>query len=167
MPELMSAETGNSARWTCAAACVDEASCRMFLCVRCRSQVLVCRRCDRGQSYCIGSCAQEDRRERQREARRRYQTTPRGRALHAERSRRYRARRRCVTDQGPAIERKAGSLLALRAHTQVAEQSVSRKFAGYRLCHRCGRSASAFVRLSALRPEYPRRNRTKSVRRRP
>lgn len=167
MPELTSAETGNSARWTCTAACVDEASCRMFLCARCRSQVLVCRQCDRGQTYCIGSCAQEARRDRQREARRRYQATPRGHALHAERSRRYRARSRCVTDQGPAEERKAGSLLALRAHAETGEQSVSSKFAGYRLCHRCGRSASAFVRLSALRPEYPRRNRAKSVRRRP
>ena len=167
MPELTSAEAESSARWTCTAACVDEASCRMFLCARCRSQVLVCRRCDRGQTYCIGSCAKEARRDRQREARRRYQATPRGRAMHAERSRRYRARSRCVTDQGPATERKAGSLLALRAYAEVAEPSVSRKFVGYRLCHRCGRSASAFLRLSALRPEYPRRNRTKSVRRRP
>ena len=167
MPELTRAQTRNSACWTCTAACADEASCRMFLCARCRSQVLVCRRCDRGQLYCFGSCAQEARHDRQREARRRYQATPRGRALHAERSRRYRARRRCVTDQGPAIERKAGSLVALRAHAEVGEQSVSRKFAGYRLCHHCGRSASAFLRLSALRPEYPRRNRTTAVRRRP
>lgn len=167
MPELTSAETGNSARWTYTAACVDEATCRMFLCARCRSQVLVCGRCDRGQTYCIGSCAQEARRDRQREARRRYQATPRGRAMHAERSRRYRVRSRRVTDQGPAIESTAGSLLASRAHAEVGEQSASRKFAGYRLCHRCGRSASAFLRLSAFCPEYPRRNRTKAVRRRP
>jgi hypothetical protein len=25
---------------------------RFFLCARCRAQVLVCRRCDRGQTYC-------------------------------------------------------------------------------------------------------------------
>jgi hypothetical protein len=144
----------------------DEASCRMFSCVRCRSQVLICRRCDRGQIYCIGSCAKEARRDRQREARRRYQATPRGRAMHAERSRRYRARSRCVTDQGPATERKAGRLLALRAHAEVAEPSVSGKFVGYRICHRCEQSASAFLRLSALRPGYSRRNKTKSARRR-
>jgi hypothetical protein len=60
--------------------CADEVSCRSFLCGRCRSQVLVCRECDRGQIYCIGTCAQEARRDKQREARRRYQATPRGRA---------------------------------------------------------------------------------------
>jgi hypothetical protein len=165
--ELTSAETGNSARCTYTAAWVDEASCRKFLCSRCRSQVLVCRQCDRGQTYCIGSCAQETRRDRQREARRRYQATPRGRAMHAERSRRYRARNQRVTDQGPAIRRKAGSPLALRAYAEVGQQSASRKFAGYWLCHRCGRSASAFLRVSAVYPESPRRNRTKAVRRRP
>jgi hypothetical protein len=68
-----------STRSACGPACPDEASCRMFLCARCRSQVLVCRRCDRGQIYCVGTCAQEGRRDRQREARRRYQATPRGR----------------------------------------------------------------------------------------
>jgi hypothetical protein len=87
--------------------------------------------------------------------------------MHAERNRRYRARRRCVTDQGPSTECKAGPLLASRARSEASEQSASRKFTGYRLCHGCGRSASAFVRLSALRPEYPRRNRTRAVRRRP
>jgi hypothetical protein len=167
VPELTSAEGGNSTRWTCTATRVDEVSCRMFLCARCCSQVFVCRRCDRGQTYCFGTCAKETRRDRQREARRRYQATPRGRTMHAERSRRYRDRSRCVTDQGLARESKTGSLLALRAHAEMGEQSVSRKFVGYRLCHRCGRSASAFVRLSAFWPEYHRRNRTKAVRRRP
>jgi hypothetical protein len=85
--------------------------------------------------------------------------------MHAARNRCYRARSGCVTDQGPAKERKLGSLLALRAHAEIGKQSVSRKFAPYRFCHRCERSASAFLRLSALHPEYPRRNKTKSVRR--
>jgi hypothetical protein len=155
--KLTSAEGEKSARWACTAACVDEASCRMFLCARCRSQVLVCTRCDRGQIYCFGTCAQEARCNRQREARRRYQATPRGRAMHADRNRRYRARRRCVTDQGPAKECKAGSLLGLRAITDTSGPSASRKSAGYLFCHHCGRSVSVFLRLSALRPEYHRR----------
>jgi hypothetical protein len=98
------AERKNSARRICAAACDDGVSCRMFLCGCCRSQVFVCRCCDRGQVYCIETCAQKARHDRQREARRRYQATPRGRAMHAERNRRYRARMRCVTDHGPAKE---------------------------------------------------------------
>jgi hypothetical protein len=99
LSELTNSACGNGVRQSTAAS-ADEVSCRMFLCVRCRSQVLVCRRCDRGQIYCIGTCAKEARRERQREARRRHQATARGRAMHADRNRRYRARVRCVTDHG-------------------------------------------------------------------
>jgi len=146
--------------------CTDEVSCRMFLCSRCRSQVLVCRQCDRGQIYCTGPCAQEVRRDNQRQARRRYQATPRGRTMHAERSRQYRARRQRVTDHGPATARKEESLPALRARTETGEQLVGIKSAGHWLCHCCGQPASAFLRLSALRPEYHRRNSTKSIRRR-
>ena len=137
----------------------DEASCRMFLCARCRSQVLVCRRCDRGQIYCVGTCAQEARRDRQREARRRYQATPRGRAMHAARSRRYRARGQCVTDHSPANEQKAGPLLELQVGEALSEPSRSRKSPLQWRCHHCRRSTSEFVRLSPLRP---RRNRRKN-----
>ena len=166
MPELGNSQRNTGVSGTCLAACDDEVSYRMFLCARCRAQVIVCRRCDRGQIYCAGACAQEARRDNQRQARRRYQATPRGRAMHAARNRCYRARSRCVTDQGRAKERKPGSLLALRAHAEMGKQSVNRGFAAYRFCHRCERSASAFLRLSALHPEYPRHNKTNSVRRR-
>jgi hypothetical protein len=130
----------------------DETCCRMFLCARCRSQVLVCRRCDRGQIYCVGTCAQEARHDHQREARRRYQATPRGRAMHAVRSRRYRARQRRVTDHGLAKEHEAGPLPRLEVDAALRELPSSRKPPGHRLCHHCGRSTSTFLRLSALRP---------------
>jgi len=156
LPQLINAECGNSKRWTCAAACVDEVSCRMFLCARCRSQVFVCRRCDRGHIYCIGPCAQEARRDNQREARRRYQATPRGRIMHAARSRRYRARGRCVTDHGLANEQKVGPLLESEVDEALGEPSSRRKSPPPWFCHRCRRSASAFVRLSSLRPTRQR-----------
>ena len=67
-------------------------SARLFLCARYRTQVLLCRGCDRGQQYCSRECSRQARRERCREAAQRYQCTPRGRQQHAERSRRWRAR---------------------------------------------------------------------------
>ena len=152
MPDLTKAECGPSTRRTCAPACVDDASCRMFLCARCRSQVVVCRLCDRGQIYCVGTCAQEARRDRQREARRRYQATPRGRAMHADRNRRYRARQHRVTDHGLSKEHETGPLPGLEVRAALSEPSSSRSSRGYRLCHHCGRSASTFLRLSMLRP---------------
>ena len=145
----------------------DEACCRMFLCARCRSQVFVCRRCDRGHIYCIGPCAQEARRDNQREARRRYQATPRGRAMHAARNRRYRARGRCVTDQGPDNEHRAGPFLESEVGEALSEPWSSRTSPPQWLCHHCRRSASAFVRLSALRPRHNRRKNRQISRRGP
>lgn len=79
---------------------------RLFLCARCFSQVALCRHCDRGQRYCGQACSAAARRERQKEAGQRYQRGARGRAMHAERARRWREGRRTavvgisVTHQG-------------------------------------------------------------------
>jgi hypothetical protein len=155
LSELTNSACGNGVRQS-TAACVDETSCRMFLCVRCRSQVLVCRRCDRGQIYCIGTCAKEARRERQREARRRHQATARGRAMHADRNRRYRARVRCVTDHGVVKTHKTAALVRLEVFAALSEASSSRKSSTRHRCHHCGHSVSAFVRRSALHPRSHR-----------
>ena len=149
---------------TCGPAFADEASCRMFLCGRCRAQVLICRRCDRGQIYCVGTCAQLARRDRQREARRRYQATPRGRAMHADRSRRYRARQHSVTDHSSSEKYKPGLLPGVDAHAAFNEPSHGRSLLQFWLCQHCGQSASPFVRLSALRPAHYRRNAGRSDR---
>jgi hypothetical protein len=77
-----------------------DATGRLFLCARCRAQVLICSCCDRGNIYCEQDCAQRSRREAQREAGRRYQSTRQGRRKHAERARAYRARQQKVTHQG-------------------------------------------------------------------
>jgi hypothetical protein len=143
---------GNRARRTCSAACVDDDSFRMFLCARCRSQALVCRRCDRGQIYCAPSCAHDARRDHQREARRRHQATPRGRAMHADRNRRYRARARRVTDQGPAHEPETGPWRGLQGSPAPSDPASSGSSSAQRRCHLCGRPAASFIRLSALRP---------------
>ena len=85
-------------------------SARFFLCARCRQQVVLCRRCDRGQRYCGSSCSQLSRTERQREARHRFAQSRAGRLDNARRQSRYRARllaqrthkTKIVTDQGSA-----------------------------------------------------------------
>lgn len=155
-PKVRSVKVGivrlDRPRGTCPAACLDEDSFRMFLCARCRSQVLVCRRCDRGQIYCTPSCADDARRDHQREARRRHQATPRGRAMHAERNRRYRARASPVTDQGPVHEPETGPWRGLQGSAAPRDPSSSRSPSAPRRCHLCGRPAASFIRLSALRP---------------
>lgn len=141
----------------CSSGCAENTCCRFFVCARCRSQALVCSRCDRGQVYCGRHCALEARRCNQRKARARYQATSRGRKMHAERSRRYRAQHRRVTDQGsippgtPNLPDKPQTGIAAAARPAATIPSSLRTS-----CYYCGKHASGFVRLSAIRRPLPR-----------
>ena len=68
----------------------------------CGALFWICRSCDRGHRYCSPPCRRLQRREQLREANRRHQQSPEGRADHRDRQRAYRRRlrARCVTDQG-------------------------------------------------------------------
>ena len=72
---------------------------RFYLCQRCRLQVIICRRCDRGQIYCSDACSKAARCEALRSSGRRYQQSLKGRLKHAERAHRYRQRKNKVTHQ--------------------------------------------------------------------
>ena len=67
---------------------------RLFNCVCCLRQVVLCPRCDHGNIYCSRRCGGTARRHSQRLSGQRYQDSHRGRHKHAERQRRYRDRRR-------------------------------------------------------------------------
>lgn len=139
-------------------------SARLFLCARCRAQVLVCSRCDRGQIYCAEDCSQTSRRACMREAGRRYQLSRRGRFAHAERMRRYRSRQKEVTHQASAGAA-PDVLLPLNSATPdtisvaapLDEPAVPR-------CCFCHRACSSFVRIGPLRRRVLRPHRTGSHR---
>ena len=128
---------------------------RMFLCAACRAQVVLCRRCDRGQIYCGRSCATRARWAAQKAAAARYQASRRGRFVHAARARRYRAsnklRAKIVTHQGSAMPL-GGDLLpaaAVVAVSRVGEAPASAQMSVR--CTRCGAPCSAAVRLGFVR----------------
>ena len=137
---------------------------RLFVCARCRRQVLICSRCDRGQQYCAGRCRALARSESLRAAGRRYQQSRRGRHCHAERQRRY--RRRCregageenVTHHGSASPRCGASLRAPDS-TPEAEPSMPPAPATTTHCHFCSRAVSKFFRLRWRRSTVRRRPR--------
>lgn len=66
---------------------------RLYLCARCRVQVILCSRCDRGNRYCGMQCRHQAREQARRETAQRYQRSWQGRIAHAQRSRRWRQRR--------------------------------------------------------------------------
>lgn len=74
---------------------------RQDRCAWCNRIFHICRRCDRGQIYCLPRCRQQGRQRSQRRARKRHQATPEGRLDHRDRQRRYRQRRKkSVTEHG-------------------------------------------------------------------
>lgn len=74
---------------------------RLFVCARCRVQVVLCRRCDHGQRYCTRSCSRQARGSARRRSAQRYQRSRGGRRVHAARSRRWRERQPRI-DPGPS-----------------------------------------------------------------
>ena len=127
------------------------ASVRLFVCVRCRAQVIVCRRCDRGQIHCNSDCAELSRHSSMREAARRYQRSRHGRFAHAERMRRYRSRQNKVTHHGSVMPA-ADALLAPTSTTSAATAPVPITTPPVlEHCHFCQCVCSGFVRLGPLR----------------
>ena len=150
-------------------------SARLFLCVRCRAQVLLCSHCDRGQVYCTRTCSFAARRERRRHTAKRYQDSRGGRLKHAARTAIWRKRRRSqqlasaggdidkVTHQGCPRVSVDASLLAcdtpsvseLTALTESAAhappQTAHALSLGVLVCRRCAHSLLRHVRMGWLR----------------
>jgi hypothetical protein len=124
----------------------------MFLCARCRAQVVICRKCDRGQIYCTRTCSKQARCASLRAAGRRYQASRRGRFTHAARARRYRVRQKIVTHQGSAASL-AGDLLPAEAapHAVAVESGASRTDPSQLRCHVCNTRCAQAVRLGFVR----------------
>lgn len=127
---------------------------RLFLCARCRLQVLICSKCDRGQIYCAGACAKLARRASGCEAGRRYRRTRKGRFASAESSRRYRDLQKKVTHQGSLTDLPDALLLQDLAVAIVAPESCAiaptSPTSSTQPCRFCGALCSEFVRFGYL-----------------
>jgi len=132
----------------------DTTTARFFLCAGCRAQVFVCRRCDRGQIYCAGACAQEARQRSQQEAGRRYQATAPGRMKRAARNRLYRARMKIVTHQGSPPQPRNDVVPPRWSKPAAAREVIMRSRPpepGFLHCHWCGERCSPLLRKEFLR----------------
>lgn len=122
-----------------------ESSGRHYLCARCRTAVIICSLCDRGQRYCAGGCAQLARAYSLKAAGQRYQASLRGRHTHAARQCRYRARQTKVTHQGSPPQTSSDLLLSIP--TLCVEITSPLPWH----CHFCDRLQAQFVRHGFLR----------------
>lgn len=131
-------------------------STRLFNCARCHCQVVICRRCDRGNIYCGPQCSQPVRRESLRAAGRRYQSSRRGRFNHGERQCRYRARQQKVTHQGSATTPLDDVLGPEPTMTGTHRGPAPGVRTEAMHCDFCQRLCSPFVRLAFVPSPSPR-----------
>jgi hypothetical protein len=160
---------------------------RLYLCARCRVQVVLCSRCDRGNRYCGQQCRHQAREQARRETAQRYQRSWRGRIVHAQRSRRWRQRRAArvatgaaggdahnVTHQGSrpgqacaplaawtydsATVALAGTASDITALSAPHELDIATRAPRW-ACRRCGERQPAALRLGFLRHGLPGRRR--------
>lgn len=125
-----------------------EYNARLFNCVCCQCQVLICSICDHGNIYCGPICSQLARTQLLKEVRRRYQKSRKGRFSHAEQQQRYRTRQKIKTqivmDQG-SIPPLVHDLLL---KSNEMEAPTSNQVVN---CHFCGRECTPFLRMDFLR----------------
>lgn len=126
-----------------------EPAARCYLCACCRTPVLICSDCDRGQRYCARGCAARVRKQCVQAAGKRFQASRRGRHAHAERQRRYRARQAKVTHQGSPPAPPAALLLPETTAPGIHPPSQPLQPCGQ--CHFCLRNCGVFVRIGFLR----------------
>lgn len=123
-----------------------ERSARLYHCLRCHSQVIICNVCDRNNIYCGRDCAQTARQGSLREAGKRYQKTYRGRQQHASRQGRYRAR------QNEKVTHHTSTQQAPISSSQSPDKGVKEKLKEPKevFCSFCLARVSVFLRTSYL-----------------
>lgn len=123
-------------------------SARLFQCLGCQRQVIICRQCDRGQSYCAQGCAQRARRASLRQAGRRYQQSFQGRLNHALRQRRYREKQ--SQEKAIVTHHTSKQPQVVSCCTQRQNHSGNTVKATVTHCHFCSEAISGWLRLDFL-----------------
>lgn len=130
-----------------------EKNARLFNCLGCHQQTLVCGCCDRGNIYCGPACSKAARKASLLAAGRRYQNTYGGKLKHAARQRRYRAcQKEKVTHQGSGFPL-ANDLLAVEPGDPFMPPMQIR--VSQHKCHFCHKRCSNFVRLGFMQSHSP------------
>ena len=131
---------------------------RLFLCIRCHEQVVLCSWCDHGQIYCGNVCAFFARQKSLRLARSRYQKTFIGRRNHAACQARYRAKlKKKVTDHTspPVVQ-----IVPMQSRVNKPKKTENGQIKPTLTCCFCKKNVSAWIRNDFLR----RRSHKKSTR---
>ena len=132
-------------------------SARLYNCLRCHKQVLICRRCDRGHRFCGDACSRLSRRDCQRRATERYQRSPQGRTNNARRQQRFRERQQLIDQQSKTtkVTHHGSTLSTSRASLQLGRWpdrylAINQGSVGELRCHCCACLCDPFLRRHFL-----------------
>ncbi|HHI9465572.1 TPA: hypothetical protein ACP9DH_001353 [Legionella anisa] len=126
-----------------------ESTARLYHCVLCHIQVIICRPCDRGNIYCPDGCASRARTISLKLASARYQATLNGKHHHAARQAHYRARHQNkVTHQGSPP---SPPYAPIRLPENKAENPVNGQQNTELTCCFCHKTVSDWLRHDFLR----------------
>ncbi len=125
---------------------------RLYNCLRCHRQVVICRRCDRGNIYCPHGCSAKARAESVHLAGKKYRSSWQGRLNNADRQRRYRLRQKQkVTHQGSPTRVAHAVLESIESRPKkfdFLKQPVQMSTSIY--CSFCSRLCDPFLRHDFL-----------------
>jgi hypothetical protein len=127
-----------------------QTSSRLYQCLRCHAQVVICAKCDRGNRYCKNGCVKKARHTSVARAGKKYQQSRTGRFNNAARQQRFRERNK------QKVTHQSSSLIALNVvlNPQVNARNkavVPPKHSIGMVCHHCGEACSPFLRHDFLR----------------
>jgi hypothetical protein len=125
---------------------------RIFHCVRCSTQVILCRSCDRGNIYCSAICADEQRRKSLQRASKRYQGSDIGKSKHALRQAKYRER---LAEANQKVTHQGSNFAAVSSPVVTGNDALNGGHCGNGspifLCSECGACVGIFGRFNFWR----------------
>lgn len=129
---------------------------RLYDCLLCRQQVMICSYCDRGNIYCSKNCSVPARQKNIRRSSQRYQNTYQGQLNHAKRQAAYRSRKSLekqplknkVTHHGSLVVVNNALLQSVENKTKVDEFAQTEVIMQ---CHFCHKEVSDFLRSAFLK----------------
>lgn len=132
-----------------------ESTSRLYQCLFCHEQAVVCSKCDRGQIYCSRACSRLARTNALKCARSRYQSTFKGKRNHAACQARYRKNLRIkVMDQSSPLATHHDSIGVLENNPKKAEKEQIKTPL---TCCFCGKPVSNWHRHDFLRRRTPKK----------
>jgi len=127
-----------------------QTSSRLYHCLHCHAQVIICHRCDRGHRYCANGCSKKARKASLSRATKKYQQSRAGRFNNAARQKRFRQQKKQI------VTHQSSQTISLNAVLKT--QPKTRKSAMHPIkntlilcCHHCGQVCSPFLRHDFLR----------------